>query len=75
MFPGMKITEFLPPLLPEPMEVEMTFIGGPFDGHKSVATVKRELTDGVTVTMKRKRKKYLYRYAGNNTFQYESDVE
>lgn len=79
-FAGFKQIPLTPVPLPEPIQAEITFLGGPFDGHKSTATVKCELTDAITVIMKKSTKhkrvnRYRYRYAGNNTFQYEGKVK
>ncbi|HEY5954917.1 MAG TPA: hypothetical protein VIV60_00140, partial [Polyangiaceae bacterium] len=68
MFPGQMQKIDIATLLEEPEEVEFTFVGGFFDGHKSTATVRAVLTDKVTVVMKRKNR-YLYRYAGDHTFK------
>jgi len=75
MFPGQhRAIELIPPLLKKPVEMSFTFVGGPFDGHKNTATVFRELNDKLVVTMTKRKKNYLYRYAGDNTFKYEKDV-
>lgn len=72
LVPGYKAVDLTPAPLPKPVEVEFTFSGGPFDGHKSTATVRCKLDSRITVIMKKSEKrKYLYRYAGNNTFRYE----
>ncbi len=77
MFPfaGFKRTELGPAPLPETVQIEFTFIDGPFDGHKSIATVGCVMSDIVTVTMKRDGKKYLYRYAGEDAFRFEKELE
>jgi hypothetical protein len=72
---GYKLTPLAPARLPEPIEVEFTFIDGPFDGHKSIATVGAVMSEHFTVVMKNEKGKYLYRYAGENVFKYESEVE
>jgi len=73
MFPGghyQKI-DLAPAPLPEPVEIEFTFKDGPFDGHRSTATVQCVMSDRITVTMVKDGKKYLYRYAGDDTFLFE----
>lgn len=71
---GYQKIDLAPAPLKEPVQVEFTFSGGPFDGHKSTATVGCVLSERITVTMKRDGKKFLYRYAGENTFQFEKEV-
>jgi hypothetical protein len=61
--------------LPEPVEIEFTFVDGPFDGHKSTAIVRAELDTRFTVVMKNDDGKFVYRYAGENTFKYEGKYE
>lgn len=78
MFPpasGYKWTPLAPAPLPEPVVIEFTFKGGPFDGHKSTATVGCVMSEQITVTMKNEQGRFIYRYAGENVFQYESVVE
>jgi hypothetical protein len=75
MFPfspdGYKFTPLSPVPLLEPVEVEFTFVDGPFDGHKSTATVKAVMEERFTVWMKKDNERFLYRYAGENKFKYE----
>jgi hypothetical protein len=71
---GYQRVDLAPAPLPEPIEVEFTFVDGPFDGHKNTAIVQCVLSDRITVTMKKDGKKYLYRYAGESTFKYEKEV-
>lgn len=70
-FAGFEKIDLLPPELPEPIQAEITFIGGALDGTKHQATVKRELSSGVTLTIKGE----VYRYSGDNTFTYERTEE
>ncbi len=79
MFPfpisGYKYTPLAPVPLPEPIQVEFTFVDGPFDGHKSTATVGAVMSEHFTVVMKNDDGKFRYRYAGENTFKYEGKHE
>lgn len=72
---GYKQTPLAPVPLPEPIQVEFTFIDGPFDGHKSTATVGAVMSEQFTVWMKKDGKRFLYRYAGDDKFKYEGKHE
>lgn len=69
-FAGYKYFDLLPSKLPEPLQVEYTFIGGSLDGTKHTATVKGKL-DGyiMRVTIG----KEVYKLTENNTFTYEGE--
>jgi hypothetical protein len=66
-----KLTPLTPAPLSEPIDVEFTFTGGPFDGRKSTARVGAVMSDRFTVWMKKDNERFLYRYAGDNKFKYE----
>jgi hypothetical protein len=70
-FSGFKSIDLLPPALPEPIEVEFTFIGGSLDGTKHTATVKCEVDSSMKLYIKSE----VYRYSENNTFTYEGERE
>lgn len=63
--------DLTPTRLPEPIEVEFTFVDGPFDGRKSTAKVEAVMEERFTVWMKKDGERYLYRYAGDDKFKYE----
>lgn len=73
LLPGMKYqyTPLTPVPLPKSVEVEFTFRDGPFDGHKSTATVGAVMSKQFTVWMKKDNERFLYRYADENVFKYE----